>query len=165
MLADLLTEREEAVDAQTARLRFDIRLLGDPVVAITDWIAGQQQLAYLPLGYYGASTGAAAALKAAAVRASSVGAIVSRGGRPDLAGPALSRVIAPCLFIVGGLDLEVLRLNREAMEELPVDTRRRLELVSGATHLFEEPGALDTVARLARDWFQRHLHSRSETLI
>ncbi len=164
VLADLLTEREEAVDAQTARLRFDIRLLGDRVVAITDWIAGQQQLAYLPLGYYGASTGAAAALKAAAVRASSVGAIVSRGGRPDLAGPALSRVIAPCLFIVGGLDLEVLRLNREAMEELPVDTRRRLELVSGATHLFEEPGALDTVARLARDWFQRHLHSRSETL-
>lgn len=164
VLADLPTAREEAVDSQTARLRFDIRLLGERVVAITDWIAGQEQLAHLPLGYFGASTGAAAALKAAAVRASSVGAIVSRGGRPDLAGQALGRVSAPCLFIVGGLDLEVLQLNREAMAQLPMDTKRRLEIVPGATHLFEEAGTLDTVARLARDWFQRHLHSQSETL-
>jgi putative phosphoribosyl transferase len=164
VLADLLTAREEAVDSQTARLLFDIRLLGERVVAITDWIAGEDRLAGLPLGYFGASTGAAAALRAAAARPSSVGAIVSRGGRPDLAGPALSEVSAPCLFIVGGLDLEVLQLNRQAMAQLPMDTKRRLEIVPGATHLFEEAGTLDTVARLARDWFQGHLHSRSETL-
>jgi putative phosphoribosyl transferase len=156
MLIDLLTEDEELVDQHTNALRFDIDLLAQRLAAITDWVGGQRILKELPLGYFGASTGAAAALAAAADRPDCTRAVVSRGGGPDLAGPALGLVRAPCLFIVGGNDPVVLRLNREAMAKLPRDTTHRLEIVPGATHLFEEPGALDQVAELARDWFQEH---------
>ena len=157
MLIDLLTEEEEVVDLQTAELRFDIPLLGRRVAAITDWIGRQPYLKNLGLGYFGASTGAAAALVAAAERRNIVRAVVSRGGRPDLAGPALKRVVAPTLFIVGGNDETVLNLNYQAMAQLPRGTKHKLEIVAGATHLFEEPGALDQVAALARDWFREHL--------
>ncbi|MGA2714735.1 MAG: dienelactone hydrolase family protein [Bryobacteraceae bacterium] len=157
ILIDLLTEEEEAVDVRTAELRFDINLLVRRLTAITEWAGGQPDLQSLGIGYFGASTGAAAALGAAAECPDSVRAVVSRGGRPDLAGPALGRVFAPCLFIVGGDDQVVLRLNREAIADLPRETERRLEIIPGATHLFEEPGALDRVADLALDWFQKHL--------
>ncbi len=157
VLVDLLTEREELVDLDTAKLRFDIDLLVGRLAAITDWIAAQPDLKQLGLGYFGASTGAAAALGAAALRYRLVRAVVSRGGRPDLAGEALASVRAPCLFIVGGNDSVVLDLNRQAIASLPRTTVRRLEIVPGATHLFEEPGALDRVAQLARDWFRQHL--------
>jgi dienelactone hydrolase len=151
LLMDLLTEQEEAVDLRTAELRFDIGLLGERVVAAVDWAASEA----LPLGAFGASTGAAAALVAAAERPELVRAVVSRGGRPDLAGGALSRVRAPTLLIVGGADPVVLDLNREAMERLEAETR--LEVVLGASHLFEEPGTLDRVSELARDWFVERL--------
>jgi pimeloyl-ACP methyl ester carboxylesterase len=159
ILADLLTESEEAADTQTFALRFDIGLLARRLTAITDWIATQDPLRQLPLAYFGASTGAAAALCAAANRPRAVRAVVSRGGRPDLAGPALARVLTPCLFIVGGDDPVVLRLNRAAIAALPDQTERRLEIIPGASHLFEEPGALDRVTELARSWFQRHLQA------
>jgi len=159
VLIDLLTEEEEQVDVQTAELRFDIDLLVRRLTAITDWIGSRRDLKSLGLGYFGASTGAAAALGAAALRPEAVRAVVSRGGRPDLAGPALSRVHAPCLFIVGGDDAVVLDLNRQAIACLPRETKRRLEIIPGATHLFEEPGALDRVAELARDWFRLYLPS------
>ena len=157
MLIDLLTEEEEAIDHRTAGLRFDIPLLGARLTAITDWVVQQRRFGDLALGYFGASTGAAAALLAAAERPAIIGAVVSRGGRPDLAGPALPKVLAPTLFIVGGEDRGVLDLNREAMIRLPRQTKSALEVVPGATHLFEEPGALDQVALLARCWFQEHL--------
>ena len=157
MLIDLLTEQEEVIDRQTAELRFDIPLLGERLAAITDWVVRQRHFADLALGYFGASTGAAAALLAAAERPTVVGAVVSRGGRPDLAGPALANVLAPTLFIVGGEDHVVLKLNREAMAQLPKQTKSKLEVVPGATHLFEEPGTLDQVAALARAWFREHL--------
>lgn len=157
ILIDLLTEQEEIVDDQTAELRFDISLLGRRLVGITDWIERQPTLKNLRLGYFGASTGAAAALVAAGERPRLVRAVVSRGGRPDLAGAALERVMSPTLFIVGGRDSEVLDLNYAAMARLPRHTEHKLEVIPGATHLFEEPGALDQVAKLARDWFQRHL--------
>jgi dienelactone hydrolase len=157
VLIDLLTEREELFDRQTAELRFDIDLLVRRLVAITDWIVAQPNLKQLGLGCFGASTGAAAALGAAALRYRFVRAVVSRGGRPDLADEALKRVSAPCLFIVGGNDPVVLDLNRQAIARLPRTTVRRLEIVPAATHLFEEPGALDRVARLARDWFRDYL--------
>lgn len=157
ILADLLTKEEEAEDLQTAGLRFNIRLLAQRLISITDWVGRQDSLSRLGLGYFGASTGAAAALSAAAERPLAVRAIVSRGGRPDLAGALLGRVSAPCLFIVGSRDPEVLKLNQAATARLPAATERRLEIVPGATHLFEEPGALDQVASLALDWFQRHL--------
>jgi len=156
-LTDLLTEEEEAVDFQTAELRFDISLLGRRLVAITDWIGRQPALNDVGLGYFGASTGAAAALVAAAERPGVVRAVVSRGGRPDLAATALKRVLAPTLLIVGGYDSVVLKLNYSAMAQLPRQTEHRIEIVPGATHLFEEPGALDRVAALARDWFREHL--------
>jgi putative phosphoribosyl transferase len=155
LLIDLLTTREEAVDAATGHLRFDIELLADRLVAITDWLVADPQTRALPIGYFGASTGAAAALVAAARRVGSVRAVVSRGGRPDLAWSALSQVSAPTLLIVGAHDVDVLGLNRKALEELRAD--KALAVVPGATHLFEEPGALEEVARLARDWFTRHL--------
>lgn len=161
ILIDLLTENEEQADAQTGALRFDIDLLVGRLTAITDWIGGQDRLSKLGLGYFGASTGAAAALGAAADRPHAVQAVVSRGGRPDLAGPALARVLAPCLFIVGGDDPVVLRLNRAAIAALPGGTERRLEIIPGASHLFEEPGALDKVTELARNWFQKHLKAGS----
>jgi putative phosphoribosyl transferase len=159
VLIDLLTAQEEAVDLRTAELRFDIPLLGQRLVAITDWILRQAHLNQLGLGYFGASTGAAAALVAAAERPNAVRAVVSRGGRPDLAGVALGKVVAPTLFIVGGEDLVVLGLNDSAIEKLPPQTERKLEIIDGATHLFEEPGTLDQVAALARNWFQKHLKS------
>ena len=155
LLVDLLTPEEEAIDARTAHLRFDISLLAQRLVAATDWLSDHPDTRGLRVGYFGASTGAAAALVAAAVRAAAVGAVVSRGGRPDLAGRALALVRAPTLLIVGGRDAQVLDLNREAFAQLTCE--RRLEIVPGATHLFEEPGALDRVAFLARDWFPRYL--------
>jgi putative phosphoribosyl transferase len=155
VLADLLTPEEEQVDMRTGALRFDIDLLSGRVTALTDWLIERERLAGLGVGLFGASTGAAAALVAAAARPAAVQAVVSRGGRPDLAGGHLRLVRQPTLLIVGGRDRTVLELNRGAMEELGGGTR--LEIVPGASHLFEEPGALDEVARLARDWFVRHL--------
>jgi putative phosphoribosyl transferase len=155
LLIDLLTADEEAVDLRTADLRFDIGLLTGRLVAATDWLAQGGPTRGLRVGYFGASTGAGAALAAAAERPEAVGAVVSRGGRPDLAGPALGRVRAPTLLIVGGRDVPVIDLNREALAQLP--GAATLEIVPGATHLFEEPGTLEQVARLARDWFTRHL--------
>jgi dienelactone hydrolase len=155
LLIDLLTPSEEALDTRTGRLRFDIRLLAERLIAATDWLARQPRTRDLRLGYFGASTGAAAALVAAAVRPRVVGAVVSRGGRPDLAGPALPRVQAPTLLIVGGADVPVIGLNHQAREQLRAETH--LAVVPGATHLFEEPGALEEVARLAREWFAGRL--------
>jgi pimeloyl-ACP methyl ester carboxylesterase len=156
LLIDLLTADEEAVDQYTAQLRFDIGLLAQRLVGATDWLLQNRETAGLPIGYFGASTGAAAALVAAAERPDAVAAIVSRGGRPDLAGPALSRVRAPTLLIVGGNDIPVIGLNEEALAQLT--TEKRLVIVPGASHLFEEPGALEEVARLAADWFGRYLN-------
>src|SRR5438270_1734271 len=144
LLMDLLTPDEEVIDLQTQRLRFDISLLADRLVGATDWLAQNPNTRDLRIGYFGASTGAAAALVAAAERPNAVGAIVSRGGRPDLAGAALARVRAPTLLIVGGNDIPVIGMNQEAMAQLHVETK--LEIVPGATHLFEEPGALEEVA-------------------
>jgi dienelactone hydrolase len=155
VLADLLTPEEERFDAQTGRLRFDIGLLATRVVALVDWATLYEQTAGLPVGLFGASTGAAAALVAAAERPDTVAAVVSRGGRPDLAGDYLRAVRQPTLLIVGGSDEQVIELNRLAMTQLAGAVR--LEIVPGATHLFEEPDALEQVARLARDWFVRYL--------
>jgi dienelactone hydrolase len=155
LLMDLLTAEEERRDAFTAHLRFDISLLASRLVGATDWLLEQEDSRDLPLGYFGASTGAAAALVAAAERAGSIGAVVSRGGRPDLAGPALADVRAPTLLIVGGADTTVVGLNQTALDQLGVE--KDLQVVAGATHLFEEPGALEEVARLAGLWFERHL--------
>ena len=155
LLVDLLTPEEEAFDARTTRLRFDIDLLAERLVEVTDWLGDRAETRGLRRGYFGASTGAAAALVAAAARPQVVHALVSRGGRPDLAGPALPLVRAPTLLIVGGEDVAVIELNRRALAQLR--TEADLAIVPGATHLFEEPGALDEVARLARQWFERHL--------
>jgi len=157
LLLDLLTADEEAVDLQTAHLRFDIGLLARRLVGASDWLTQQPDTRHLRIGYFGASTGAAAALVAAAERPDMVGAVVSRGGRPDLAGPALPLVRAPTLLIVGGNDAPVIGLNRAAFEALRCE--KQLVIIPGATHLFEEPGALDEVGRLAREWFERHLVS------
>src|SRR2546422_941436 len=154
LLMDLLTAEEEALDAYTGHLRFDIGLLAQRLVAATDWVAANPETHDLPIGYFGASTGAAAALAAAVARPDLVRAIVSRGGRPDLAGPALARVRAPTLLIVGGADQPVIELNEQAMRQMRSETR--LEIVPRATHLFEEPGALERVADLAARWFERH---------
>jgi putative phosphoribosyl transferase len=153
LLIDLLTPDEEQIDNRTAQLRFDISLLAGRLVSATDWLNGQPSTQHLRVGYFGASTGGGAALVAAAQRPESVGAVVSRGGRPDLAGGALPKVQAPTLLIVGGLDTPVIEMNREAMAQMRAETR--LVIVPGATHLFEEPGTLEEVARLARDWFLR----------
>jgi len=155
LLLDLLTEPEERTDAVTAEFRFDIPLLAERTTGVVDWIAVSPALRSLPLGLFGASTGAAAALMAAADRGQLVRAVVSRGGRPDLAGPALERVVAPTLLIVGGSDDAVLDLNSEAYDRL--GGVRDLEIVEGATHLFEEPGALDKVSHLATAWFLEYL--------
>jgi pimeloyl-ACP methyl ester carboxylesterase len=155
LLIDLLTVHEEVIDARTAHLRFDIDLLTERLVDATDWLNQFPDTKDLPIGYFGASTGAAAALAAAVLRPDAVGAIVSRGGRPDLAATALARVRAPTLLIVGGEDGQVIELNRRALAQLRCE--KQLTIVPGATHLFEEPGALDEVARLARNWFERHL--------
>lgn len=155
LLFDLLTPHEEMADERTGRLRFDIRLLADRVVAATDWLKQEPESKRLDIGYFGASTGAAAALVAAAERPDVVGAVVSRGGRPDLTGEALPLVKAPTLLLVGGRDHEVLMINRQALERLRAP--KELVVVPEATHLFEEPGALEEVARLATDWFVAHL--------
>ena len=155
LLVDLLTPNEEAVDVRSGHLRFDIGLLAERLVGATDWLTQHAETRGLRIGYFGASTGAAAALVAATVRPDVVGAIVSRGGRPDLAGPALPLVRAPTLLIVGGNDGPVIEMNRAAFAQLRGE--KELVIVPGATHLFEEPGALDEVARLARDWFVRYL--------
>jgi putative phosphoribosyl transferase len=154
LLFDLLTEREEAVDDITGQLRFDIEFLADRLVEAIDWTA-QQPNVHVPLGLFGASTGAAAALMAAVRRADRVAAVVSRGGRPDLASDSLPRVTAPTLLIVGGNDTAVIPLNKEALAFMRCE--KEMVLVEGATHLFEEAGALDEVARLALDWFERHI--------
>jgi pimeloyl-ACP methyl ester carboxylesterase len=158
LLLDLLTSREEAVDASTAQYRFDIPRLAARVVAAADWVTTRRDLAALPIGCFGASTGAAAALIAAADRPSAIGAVVSRGGRPDLANAALPRVQAPTMLIVGGDDEPVIDLNRQAMRQMRAHVE--LQIVPGATHLFEEPGALDRVAELAAGWFTQHLAVR-----
>lgn len=155
LLVDLLTLDEEAVDVRTAHLRFDISLLAQRLVGTTDWLTRYPTTRDLPIGYFGASTGAAAALVAATERPQVVRAVVSRGGRPDLAGAVLPYVQAPTLLIVGGNDFQVIALNREAFAQLRCE--KDLVIIPGATHLFEEPGALDQVARLAREWFARHL--------
>jgi dienelactone hydrolase len=155
LLFDLLTDEEESVDIQTGHLRFDIALLAERLLAGTAWIGGEQQTRNLRVGYFGASTGGGAALLAAARQPNAVRAVVSRGGRPDLAGDTLPRVKAPTLLIVGGNDAPVLELNEAAMRQMRAEVR--LEVVPGATHLFEEAGALEHVAALARDWFRRHL--------
>ncbi len=160
LLFDLLTLDEESVDMRTAQLRFDIELLAQRLLLATDWVVQQPEVQELPIGYFGASTGAAAALVAAAEAPHHLGAVVSRGGRPDLAGAALARVQAPTLLIVGGEDAQVIDLNRQAMEQLRCN--KRLAIVPGATHLFEEPGTLEEVARLARAWFEAHLGERRE---
>ena len=158
LLFDLLTAREEEIDELTAELRFDIPLLTERLIAATEWALCHPDLKDLSIGYFGASTGAAAAL-AAAARVPKVGAVVSRGGRPDLAGAALIVVRAPTLLIVGGSDPEVLALNRAALAQLGGETR--LEIVAGATHLFVERGALERVATLAAGWFERYLRVRA----
>ena len=155
LLVDLLTPDEEAVDAQTAQLRFDIGLLAERVVMATDWLLRYPETRNFSIGYFGASTGAAAALVAAAKCPDVVGAVVSRGGRPDLAGAALDHVRTPTLLIVGGNDLQVIELNRQALTQLHAE--KELIIVRGATHLFVEPGTLDEVARLAREWLQQYL--------
>ncbi len=151
LLMDLLTVDEEESERFTRHLRFDLPLLARRLVGATQWLSGESSAAGLRLGYFGSSTGAGAALIAAALLPDRVGAVVSRGGRPDLAGPALERVQAPTLLIVGGRDVPVIEMNREAMRLLRGEVK--LEIVPGATHLFEEPGTLDQVAALARDWF------------
>ncbi|GGT25139.1 hydrolase [Streptomyces kurssanovii] len=153
LLMDLLSEEEERVDRVTAELRFDIPLLGRRVTAAVDRLAERPDTGSLPVGLFGASTGAAAALVAAAARADRVSAVVSRGGRPDLAGTALGRVRAPVLLIVGGEDREVLELNEQAAERLTAEYR--VHVIPGATHLFEEAGTLEAAADAARDWFLR----------
>jgi putative phosphoribosyl transferase len=162
LLMDLLTPEEEELDSQTAALRFDIELLAGRLVDATWWVLDQSQTASLRIGYFGASTGAAAALVAAAELPDLIDAVVSRGGRPDLAGAALRQVVAPTLLIVGGKDLTVLELNRKALDELPGE--KRLEIVPDASHLFEEPGALEAVASLASKWFVRYLSRTSDQI-
>jgi dienelactone hydrolase len=159
LLIDLLTAEEEAVDVETAEFRFDIGLLAQRLVGTTQWLQQHSETRALRIGYFGASTGAAAALVAAAQFPEAVTAVVSRGGRPDLANAALQQVRAATLLIVGGRDLQVLELNRQALSQLHQAEERMLEIVPGATHLFEEPGALQEVARLATAWFARHLRN------
>ena len=158
-LLDLLTRDEEAVDERTREYRFDIELLGRRVVGATDWAQSRPDLRRLPVAFFGASTGAAAALIAAAARPDTVRAVISRGGRPDLAEDALLNVQAPTLLIVGGDDEPVIEMNREAMRRMTAPME--LKIIPGATHLFEEPGALEEVARLASEWCQRYLEQRS----
>ncbi len=155
LLLDLLTEEEEAVDDRTAQLRFDIDMLATRLAGTVSWLREQREHGHQTIGFFGASTGGGAALVAAANIPNEIRAVVSRGGRPDLAGPALPHVTAPTLLIVGGDDTPVIAMNREAYDELRCE--KRMEIVPGATHLFEEPGTLEKVAELARDWFAKYL--------
>lgn len=165
LLFDLLTPQEHELDERTHHLRFNIELLANRLIGAVDWVKQQQALRNLRVGLFGASTGAAAALMAAAERASVISAVVSRGGRPDLAGEALSHIVAPVLLIVGGNDKPVLELNQGAFQALqasqPLQAEYRVEIVPGATHLFAEPGKLEEVAKLAQAWFQQHLSPSS----
>jgi dienelactone hydrolase len=160
LLLDLLTEAEEEVDTSTGQYRFDIGLLAERLAAAAGWLHKQASTGHLAMGYFGASTGAGAALVAAAERPAFIRAVVSRGGRPDLAGPALLRVEAPTLLIVGGDDYPVIRMNREALSQLRCE--KRLTIVPGATHLFEEPGTLEEAAKLAREWFSAYLRPAAD---
>ena len=155
LLFDLLTPEEEKVDEFTREHRFNIELLSSRLAAATDWLLQQSKTQSLAIGYFGASTGGGAALQAAAKRQQLVKAVVSRGGRPDLAGAALSQVKAPTLLIVGGHDEVVIKMNENAMKE--IHAIKKLEIVPGASHLFEEPGTLDEVAKLAKEWFIQYL--------
>lgn len=155
LLFDLLTAQEEEIDRRTRELRFDINLLAERLVGATDWVLSLDETQDLNIGYFGASTGAAAALIAATEQAEVIDAVVSRGGRPDLADQALPQVKAPTLLIVGGEDREVKKLNMQAAAQL--HTEKKIEVVPGAGHLFEEPGTLEQVARLAGEWFKQHL--------
>lgn len=157
LLVDLLTEEEEVADRRTGELRFDIGLLSRRLEGIVDWLATEPASGARPIGLFGASTGAAAALVAAAERSDEVGAVVSRGGRPDLAGGILPEVHAPTLLLVGGADPAVIECNEVAMASLTAE--KRLDVVPGATHLFQEPGALEEVAAKARTWFVDHLRT------
>ncbi len=156
LLMDLLTAEEEYEERYTRHHRFDIQMLCERLVAATDFVSTLAETAHLPIGYFGASTGAAAALATAASLGDRVGAVVSRGGRPDLAGGRLAVVACPTLLIVGGADGPVIGMNREAMGRM-VGASARLEIIPGATHLFEEPGALERVAVLSAAWFRRYL--------
>src|SRR5438034_5279435 len=158
LLFDLLTQQEEAIDMRTREHRFNIALLAERLVHGTKWAKQQEQTRDLRAGYFGSSTGGAAALVAAAELSQEVGAVVSRGGRPDLAGEALPKVQAPTLLIVGGNDDVVIELNEQARDRMRCEVK--LEIVPGATHLFEEPGALEQVAKLASDWFNAHLAAK-----
>ncbi|NVI97416.1 dienelactone hydrolase family protein [Myxococcus sp. AM009] len=155
LLFDLLSEEEEVEDAGTGELRFDIPFLARRLAAVTEWAERQPALAALRMGYFGSSTGAAAALVAAALHPDLIHAVVSRGGRPDLAGPVLPRVQAPTLLLVGGQDVGVLELNEESLARM--EGLKGIQIIPGATHLFEEPGALEQVARQAAAWFLRFL--------
>lgn len=155
LLFDLLTPEEEVIDMRSGHLRFNIGLLANRLAGATDWVIQNQDTQNLRVGYFGASTGAAAAIVAAAGRPAAVRAVVSRGGRPDLAGPALPLMQAPTLLIVGGADVPVITLNEQALAKLRVE--KRLVVVPGASHLFDEPGTLEEVARLALAWFDRYL--------
>ena len=155
LLFDLLTSEEDKIDKRTRELRFDIPLLAERLVGATDWVLEQEETPGLKLGYFGSSTGAAAALIGATRRPDDISAVVSRGGRVDLAGDALPEVDSPTLMIVGGRDTPVIRMNKEAMAQMEAEVE--LEIIEGATHLFEEPGALEEVAGLAAGWFKKHL--------
>ena len=155
LLIDLLTPEEEVVDDRTAEYRFDIPMLAGRLVTIVDWLRRRKETSSLPIGLFGASTGGGAALIAAADRPAEIAAVVSRGGRPDLAGAALPKVTTPTLLIVGGFDTPVIEMNRGAMKQMRGEVK--LEIVPGATHLFEEPGTLEQVAELAGVWFEGHL--------
>ncbi len=155
LLIDLLTPEEEVIDERTAEYRFDIPMLADRLVMIVDWLSRRDETSVLPIGLFGASTGGGAALMAAAERPGEVVAVVSRGGRPDLAGESLARVKSPTLLIVGGFDGAVIQMNRDASRRMRCEVK--LEIVAGATHLFEEPGTLERVAELAADWFVQFL--------
>ncbi len=156
LLFDLLTQEEEETDMVTAEFRFNIPLLAQRLIGATEWLRNDSQTKKLAFGYFGASTGAAAALIAAAKLPNEIAAVVSRGGRPDLAGEYLPKVVAPTLLLVGGLDTEVIELNREAMDQMTAE--KKLVIIPGATHLFEEPGTLEQVAKFSKDWFLHYLH-------
>ena len=155
LLFDLLTQEEEETDIVTAEYRFNIPLLAQRLIGATEWLRNDPQTKRFAFGYFGASTGAAAALIAAAKLPNEIAAVVSRGGRPDLAGEYLPNVVAPTLLLVGGLDAEVIELNQEAMDQMTAE--KKLTIIPGATHLFEEPGTLEQVAKFSKDWFLRYL--------
>ena len=155
LLFDLLTNEEDQTDAETAEYRFNIKLLAERLIGATEWLKQDPRTKNCVFGYFGASTGAAAALIAAAKLPDEIATVVSRGGRPDLAGEYLPKVVAPTLFLVGGLDTEVIELNQQAMDQMSAE--KKMIIIPGATHLFEEPGKLEEVAKLSIDWFTRYL--------